>query len=39
MDLVDTTIEDVKTVHDFFVSAPGLNSQGVKIRVVEEYTT
>lgn len=37
MELVDTTIEDVKTVHDFFVSAPALDSKGVKIRVLEEF--
>lgn len=36
MELVDTTTEDVKTVHDFFVSAPGLNSKGVKVRITGE---
>lgn len=37
MELVDTTTDDVKTVHDFFLSAPALDSQGIKIRVLKEY--
>ena len=38
MELVDTTIEDVRTVHDFFVSAPGLNSHGVQVRITGEIS-
>ena len=36
MELVDTTTEDVKLVHDFFVASPALTSKGVSVRVIAE---
>ncbi|EQK99207.1 cytochrome P450 [Ophiocordyceps sinensis CO18] len=36
MELFETTTDDVKTVHDFFVAAPGLQSQGVHVTITGE---
>lgn len=33
MELFDTTVEDVRMVHDFFVASPRLASKGVRIKV------
>jgi len=36
MDLFETTLDDVVTVHDFFTAVPRLDSKGVRIKVTGE---
>lgn len=33
LELFETTVEDVKMAHDFFVAVPRLDSKGVRILV------
>jgi hypothetical protein len=34
LEIFDTTVEDIKMVHDFFVASPRLDSKGVTIKIV-----
>lgn len=36
--LIDTTKRDVEICHDFFVGMPALESQGVRVKVLQEIT-